>query len=322
MGRRWFGALAAAALAIAVTAVLVLVTHTGRKQHPAVERVAVPGPHGLAGLGSEVAAALFDAGAVVRVGENGRIVYRVSVGSHPTNPVVAGNSLWVPVVGDHRLVELNARSGKVERRLTGTYAAAAAGPAGSLVLPTWRSAPAHPKLWRGDAVTRLDTVTGRTIWRRSFGGIVLTVASRDGQVWVPDFAGNRLAVVSAADGATRSEVRLPGRPVAVAVGESCAWVAIAKGSLLRMNPRTRKIEGRTPLHGDNVDYMVAGHRGVWLTRYASPSAAVLEHVSCKSGLVDMQRQVGGASQGLAVGDTHLWVADYGRGEILRLDKQP
>ncbi len=312
--------LVGAAAAVAALAAALIAERTGGKGDRADAHVAVPGPHGLAALGSGVAAALFDAGAVVRVGTNGRILYRVPVGPHPTNPVVQGAALWVPVVGAHRLVEIRASSGTVERRLHGTYAAAVAGPHGSLLLSTWPDAPAEPDLWRGHSVTRLETSTGRVAWRRSFQGIVLPLAYAAGRVWVPDFAGSTIRILRAADGSTISEVRLPGRPVAVAVGGSCAWIALADGPLLQLEPTTLRIRGRTPLHGDNVDYMVARDNGVWLTRYSSPTAAVVEHVSCASGLVDGSRSVAGASQGLAVDSNHLWLADYGKGRILRLAK--
>jgi outer membrane protein assembly factor BamB len=283
-------------------------------------RVLVTGPHGLAPIHSDVVAALFTAGDIVRIDERGRVVYRVAVGKHPTNPTVEGENVWVPTVGDHRVVEIEAASGRVVRTVGGTYAAAIAGPPGAIFLPTWIKAPRQPTRWRGNAVTRLETRTGKVVWRRSFSGIVLTVAYRAGEVWVPNFAGDTVAILNARTGATVVVAKVPGRPVGVAVGDRCAWVALAGGGLLRLQPRTAHLEGTTAMDGNYIDYMIAADDGVWLSPYASQTVAHIEHVSCRTGRIDGRIDANGASQGLAVTGSHLWAADYERGEVVRLRK--
>jgi streptogramin lyase len=282
--------------------------------------VRLKGPHGLAPIRSDVVAALFVAGDIVRIDESGRIVYRVGVGKHPTNPAVEGKNVWVPTVGDHRVVEIQAASGRVVRIVGGTYDAAIPGPPGAIFLPTWIKAPSEPTRWRGNAVTRLDTRSGKVVWRRSFSGIVLTVAYGAGEVWVPNFAGDAVTILNARTGATVVVAKVPGRPVAVAVGDRCGWVALAGDALLRLQPQTAHLEGTTAMDGDYIDYMIAADDGVWLSPYASPTAAHIEHVSCRTGRIDRRIDAHGASQGLAVTGSHIWAADYESGEVVRLRK--
>ena len=306
------------ALAVLVLAVIAIVALGRGKSSAGLLRVKVPGPPGLAPLGSGVAAALFNAGSVARIEGDGHVAYRVPVGTHPTNPAIEGAHLWVPVPGDQRLVELDASSGKVVRRLPGMYAAAVAGPPGALFLPTWSSPPKRASLWRGNAVTRLDTATGKTVWRKSFPGIVLTIAYYGGRVWVPNFAGNEIAVLDAKSGATVTTLKVPGRPVAVAAGRGCAWAAMAAGPLLRLDPVNGRIEGKTQVGGGSVDYMVAVQGGVWLAPYSTATTAAVERVSCQTGRVDVHLGAEGASQGLAVSGDRIWAADYGQNQVLRL----
>jgi hypothetical protein len=310
----------AAALVVVLAAAMAGLLLQRRHHGGRMLSVHVAGPHGLVAVGNGVVAALYSSGELVKIDDRGRIAYRVAVGARPTNPSLLDDVVWVPVIGSRALLGVQAQSGVVVHRYHGMYSAAVPGPGDAIYLPTWTDAPAHPTLWRGRSVTRLDPATGRVLWTRRFDGIVLNLATTTTHVWVPNFVSPSVAVLDATTGQTLQTIRLPGRAVAIAIGRRCAWLALDRGPLLRLDPRSGAIEGMTDLSAANVDYMQAADDGVWVSNYSSPADSDLVHVGCATGRVDARVATGGASQGLAVTGRYVWTADFGHDELLRMVK--
>ncbi|MFC4784630.1 Vgb family protein [Nocardioides sp. MAHUQ-72] len=185
------------------------------------------GPVGLAAVGSDVWAALPDAGRVLVSGDRG-----VKVGSLPLRLVDTPEGVWVSAIGDGAVVRIDPGSGEVDRRTT-------LRPAGS---EPEGLAFDGDRVWvvdqAGDRVLPLDPATGKIGAAVEVGiGPRLVAAGPDG-VYVSSYVAG--SVTRVADGeATTVDVAGCTSPQGLAEAAGVVWVACTTdGRVVGLDART------------------------------------------------------------------------------------
>ena len=105
------------------------------------------------------------------------------------------------------------------------------------------------------------------------------------------------------------------QPSAIAISEGVAWVAnFASHSVSRIDPRTNTIAATIKV-GGSPHTIVARGTDVW----AADRSGVVTRVDTKSNGIVAQSDVVFGLAGMAVTGNSLWVADYDRGRLMRID---
>ena len=156
-------------------------------------------------------------------------------------------------------------------------------------------------------VVRVDVDT-KAAKRFRIGKDPYDVATGGGALWVPDHDGQRLFRLDLQSSALRETRNLGGPAISVGFGLGSVWLAVADGSLLRIDPRTLREEQSIPeattaIEGTEPKLAVA--RGsVWIS---SPAESSVARIDPTSGTVS-KRIVSGAT-GISAGAGAVWVAD-------------
>ena len=117
-------------------------------------------------------------------------------------------------------------------------------------------------------------------WRMIAAGVALEVLAVVGRLESRGLGTDRAGpsvptpATGSADGTSASglsltgRVALPGRPVAVAVGEGAVWVLLEQGTLLRVDPTSHQVTGSVDLAppggGLLFGLVAAGQDAVWV----------------------------------------------------------
>jgi hypothetical protein len=250
--------------------------------------------------------------------------------------VVGAGALWVDA-GD-RTVRVDARTGRV---------------AGSVRVPV--QAAAADGLWSctarlEDGPGRLIRVDPRTLavtTRVRLARCPAVLAAEAGAVWALDDSGRQLLRVQATGGRV-TRIGLPvaavnflpdeaGPGAQLAMGEGALWVVsdqietptrlgarVGRG-VVRIDPRTARVTAVTPL--DNLEpawmALAVGAQGMWVSgaQQAGPRHGLLvDRIDPRSGRLVGAFTLARNTEGLlAAGHGSLWLATFGRGELLRLN---
>ncbi len=138
-----------------------------------------------------------------------------------------------------------------------------------------------------------------------------------GSVWVADAGRGTLLRI---DPRTRRRVGEPvpvgPSPFAVAVGEGAVWVASLSGAVQGFDPRTAERVGR-PATVQDANGLAVGLGGVWVT---SRVAGTLTRIDPRTGAVGRPVRVGAGAADVVVGDDGaVWVANAGAGSVSRYE---
>jgi streptogramin lyase len=156
------------------------------------------------------------------------------------------------------------------------------------------------------------------------------VAVGAGALWVPDHDGQRLLRFDLRSHKIRGTRGFGLPAISVGVGFGSIWVAVADGSLLRIDPRTLRTkatirDATTTIEGSEPK--LAFDRGsVWIS---SPAESNVARIDPNRGTVERQALV--EAMGISAGVGGIWTADnansvwqFGRGrpEKIRVGAQP
>jgi hypothetical protein len=188
----------------------------------------------------------------------------------PSGLAIQGTSLWVSLAADGILLRLDARTGRRLSRIDVHRANVRALGGGTLAVGArylWVAAPVHvdddPTI--GDAsgwIGRLDA-RARLRIAQVHGDPPAHVAVGAAGVWVS--GGRTLRRVDAGTGRVAARIRVRPFLGAVAVGRGVVWAnAPNAGTLLRIDPRARKVVGVTRIGRSSAGSSLALGRGlVW-----------------------------------------------------------
>ncbi len=201
-------------------------------------------------------------------------------------------------------------------------------------VPT-RFAAAAGLLWVGSddsgRVSAFDPVT-RQIGKVVAAGFPTDLAIGEGAIWVVDARSGLLSRVDPTYGIEVPPIRVTASnpaydisresfdPVSVAVGFGSVWVTDGTHTLVRVDPRTSKVERidlRTPLDGVTV-----GPDAVWVVSGASSTAIRLDRVGRVTGRIAIVSAPGFESPyplQVRVGEGYVWVLNGNTATVTKID---
>lgn len=187
----------------------------------------------------------------------GRVARTVIVGQAPFTVGVAARAVWVADFGSATVHRLDPGSG----RITGLVPVGR-GPIGF--------AKSGGRLWVFNQLDRsatlIDPLAARALRTVTIADLgVGFPAGGAGAVWAPDLGGSSGAVwrLDPATGAVLLRVPVGGLPSEVAFGFGSAWVTTVD-TLVRLDPRTGRIQARISGLGGNLDGLAVTGDAVWV----------------------------------------------------------
>jgi DNA-binding beta-propeller fold protein YncE len=126
-------------------------------------------------------------------------------------------------------------------------------------------------------------------------------------------------LLGGSDVSVSSPVAVGTPPLRVAAGEGAVWVtSSADGTLTRIDPRTRKIDGRPLELGRGISAVAVGRKSVWVS---SPRTRSVLRIDPTTNLVTGRIRVGGRPGALIVAGGRVWVADQGGAGVTAINPQ-
>jgi len=165
-------------------------------------------------------------------------------------------------------------------------------------------------------VTRVDART-KTSTRFHIGQEPFDVAIGAGALWVPDHDGQRLIRFDLKSHALRKTRDLGLPAISAGFGFGSVWLAVADGSLLRIDPRTlravRSIPNATTTIEGSEPKLAFALGSVWIS---SPAESNVARIDIGRGTVARRLLIG--ATGISAGAGAVWVAD-GASAVWRFD---
>ena len=157
-------------------------------------------------------------------------------------------------------------------------------------------------------VVRVDAKPDAETTRFHVGKEPYDAAVGGGALWVPDHDGQRLVRMDLDSKEIRGSAGLGQPAISVGFGFDSAWVIVADGSLLRVDPESLRVT--TTIHGvattlEGTEPKLAfDDRALWIS---SPADSTVARVDPRSRRVD-KRTISQA-MGISAGAGAIWVAD-------------
>ena len=262
----------------------------------------IPGAPDWIAVGDAVWVSNFPKNSVTRIDPTtNRIAAIVHAGKHPcAGLLIAFDSLWVPLCGDHALARVDLKTNKVTARIPTTIGDSESGIAAS-----------EDSLWlvtdKQGTLKRIDPSSSKTVAEIKLPPGSFTPAFGYGSVWV---TGTDSGVVSRVDPKTNlvgEMIQVGRRPRFLAVGEGAVWVLNqGDGSVSKIDPMTNTvtatIEAGVPGPGGDI---AAGEGSVWVTSIGFPISRI---DPVKNVVVSRYKGPGGDA--IRVGLRSLWLSCY------------
>jgi streptogramin lyase len=243
--------------------------------------------------------------------QTNRVVATVNLRGAPCAGLATGfGSLWIPLCGKTKmLAKVNLNSNE----LAPLIKIGPAAPEGGITTSpdgVWLVRDKHGSLARIDPVTGTIRQTVRTP-----AGSYNPFYS-EGQIWVTRAAGSELTSVDAASGTLGASVRTGPGPRFLTAGAGAVWTLNqGDGSLTRIDMATRQVTATialgTPGHGGDISF---GNGVVWTTMPKVPLMAI----DAATGTL-LCRWIGPGGDSLGIGHGAIWLTDYNRGTISRIE---
>jgi virginiamycin B lyase len=178
----------------------------------------------------------------------------------------------------------------------------------------------YPEIEGKSQLARIDPATNAVIAQIPLGTFALNVAVGEGSVWVTDTGTGKLLRIDPSSDRVVASAELGKDAGAVAAGEGAVWVADPTANLvLRFDPKSLRVVARIAIpepNGDQGGIAVGGGR-VW---YATHDGYSMISIHPEDNRVD-GRVVGAAGpSGVVIGDGAIWVTNFDRGTITRIDQ--
>jgi YVTN family beta-propeller protein len=147
------------------------------------------------------------------------------------------------------------------------------------------------------------------------GALAVGLTRSSERDFLPALDENTVGVIDAEAAGIEAQVRLPGRPVAIAAGGGFIWIASERdGTVARVDPATRDVQ---VLHvGESANGVAYGRGSVWVTNGEERTVA---QVNPDSVSLVQTFDVGNGPAGVAVGEGGVWVANAIDGTVSKID---
>jgi hypothetical protein len=242
-----------------------------------------------------------------------RVADRIWLGGQPTDAVMGFGSLWVIEPDSHVVSEIDLVHRRVAQRINTSF------PVDSITAgagAVWATG--------GNAVLRIDPLTGHLTTVRSGQALSAVLAAGDGAVWRlgTQDPKSRLERLDPLSGRTIASIPTGTSGDAIAIGGKSLWTLDARGVLTQRDPGTgrtlRRVSGLGSSLGLGEKVLTADATGVWAVR---PGA--LMRVATGGSVVRRIPLPGDALTVVAEGRGELWLARGATGlqpRLLRFDR--
>jgi YVTN family beta-propeller protein len=175
----------------------------------------------------------------------------------------------------------------------------------------------------GGTVLAIDPRTNETTTTTEAPVGSAEIAVGAGAVWVTDSLGASVTRIDPETREVAGTIRIgdPGRvsPTAIAVTDDRLWVADGlHPALYRIDVRTGEMTATLGLRAVATEIAVDGDGTVWTTSNDADLVSVVDPTTLQATTIE----VGRGPNGLAVGETWVWVAGSGDGTVSRIDPGP
>jgi len=151
-----------------------------------------------------------------------------------------------------------------------------------------------------DTLSRIDAATGDVVSTISLGSSPVSIAARDGAVWVTSQDTGELLRVDPGDDRLSRAIAIGQSPDGLAVGAGSVWVADAGGTVSRFDPRTGKVR-TIKVSGAPVGVAFADG-AVWV---ASTVSGTVSKIDPQTGAAQVI-QVGNEPTDIAAAGNDVW----------------
>jgi len=240
-----------------------------------------------------------------------KVVATVKLPGEPCAGLATGfGSLWVPLCGQPAvLAKINVN----HNTLTATLSIGPAAAEGGITT-------SPDSVWlvvdKNGSLARIDPVTGTVRQTIQVPPGSYNPFYSDGQIWVTRAEGAEVTSVDATTGAVLATAKTGPNPRFLTAGAGAVWTLNqGDGSMTRIDTKTRQatqtIALGTPGHGGDVNF---GGGMVWTTMAKVPLSAV-----DSTNSVLACQWVGEGGDSLGIGHEAIWLTDYHKGNISRLN---
>jgi DNA-binding beta-propeller fold protein YncE len=246
-------------------------------------------------------------------------VTRFSVGPDPISVAVTPDGAWVLNSGDSTISRIDPGTGRVQSSFTASFAVDTGGRLVFATVAEGRLWVAYNVSYDETAVAVVDPSTGRALTTMRFGGFVIDVLAKPGDlaigsgaVWVALQGEDHVKRLDAATGKLLDRYPLD-EPTALAVDGQTLWVATGDERLHRIDIATGAVRAHATT--ELVTRIRIGQGGMWLL---TADGKVLR-ADRRTGRILAQVPGTFRAADLAVGAEGVWVYDQHQGAVLRID---
>jgi ABC-type transport system substrate-binding protein/class 3 adenylate cyclase len=205
-----------------------------------------------------------DAGAstVSQIDPNRGPVWEGSVGAGPTAAAAGAGGVWVTSGDEGTLLRIDANTSRVSPAV----------PVGSQPVGV---AYGLEFVWVVDqadgTLVQIDPAARKIVATTPVGNGPTGVAVGLGYVWIVNTPDDSVTRFDPRDPSAQRRVEVTGGPVAVTVAGNAIWAGTRSGSLVRIDPKSLKVE--SVRHGDSpIQALTAGADRLWSSTSAAPSS--------------------------------------------------
>lgn len=218
-------------------------------------------------------------------------------------------AVWAPLCGDvPGLARVDLKTGALK-----VFPVAPAGAEGGIAASgdsLWMALDSHGTL------ARIDPTTGAVRQTVKIAAGSYNPHVSQGVVWVTSIEASLVTAVDARTGAVLGTVATGPRPRFLTDGAGEVWTLNqGDGTVTRIDARRRAAVGstalETPGHGGDIAY-AAGR--IWTTMRKTPLTAT----DARTGRV-VRQWVGEGGDSLGIGFGAIWLTDYSKGDVVRID---
>jgi YVTN family beta-propeller protein len=253
-------------------------------------------------------AAQIGADRVARLGADGEVEARYSVGRAPGAIVAGGGSIWVGSELDRTVTRIDAANDRATTIDVGAEPVGLAYGGGSLWVADGS----------GGRVARVDPRTNRVVQRIALPNVSRAIAAGHGSIWVASAVGGVITRIDLERGRILAPLRVGGSPTALAAGAATLWAASeSEGTVTEIDLRSGTAVRSIAVGGSPAAIAVGGG-AVWVANRAD---GTVSRIDPERGVVTETVAVGRGPVAVAAGDDAVWVANAQDGTLARIDPQ-
>lgn len=242
----------------------------------------------------------------------GRVERTVRIGAGASEVAVDGGEVSVALTRAHSVVALDARTGRVRRRLTVRKPNSLAVNGRSIWVGSRTEVPGQP-----DELVRFDRRSGTEAQRFPISLGVFTLALSSDELWIGHRRGGRVTRLGLTTGKFRVLARDlgGGRVVDLATGRGYVWVCTEDGVIARVDPRTRAVD--TMDAGGRAGRIALAGGRLWISLIDAGELASIDLATSRRTGENVP--VGLSPYGVAADARAVFVTSRGESTVTRID---